>query len=98
MPLMYPEWGDIWKGSSFESIPAIKHSDVWESMFFLHKETSRLQGTEEDKLRIFKIFALTKGLSENLGLNLLDECMKKMEVNWGRPYRYGTVDEGLKKG
>ena len=93
MPLMFPEWGDIWKGSTFESIPEVKCSDYWEGMLFLHREIAKLNGTETDKLGIYKIFALTKGLSLAMGLNLLQECSKKMEVNWGRPFRYGTVDE-----
>jgi len=28
MPLMFPEWGDIWKDSTFESIPEVKFVHV----------------------------------------------------------------------
>lgn len=93
MPLMFPEWGDIWSGSTFESVPEIKCTDYWEAMLLLHKEIAKLNGSETDKLTIYKIFALTKGLSITMGLNLLRQCLEKMEVNWGRPFRYGTVDE-----
>jgi NTP pyrophosphatase (non-canonical NTP hydrolase) len=93
IPLMYPQWGDIWKDSSFESIPEIGCSDPWEGLLNIHREISKLDGTDVDKLRVYRIFALTKGLSIKMGYNLQEECNKKMAVNWKRPYRYGTTGE-----
>ncbi|QNO16257.1 hypothetical protein HYG86_16510 [Alkalicella caledoniensis] len=93
MPLMFPEWGDIWKETTFESIPEVRFQDPWEAMMNLHKEISLLRGVQTDKVGIFKIFAMVKGLSSIMQINLYAECINKMEVNWGRPFRYGTVDE-----
>ncbi|SHJ63819.1 hypothetical protein SAMN02745227_00294 [Anaerobranca californiensis DSM 14826] len=94
IPIMYPHWGDIWKGSTFADIPEIKCNDLWEGMLNIHREISKLNGTDSDKLGVYKIFALTKGLSIYLGLDLNKECIKKMEFNWKRPYQYGTAKEG----
>lgn len=93
MPLMFPEWGDIWKETTFQSIPEVRFKEPWEAMMNLHRETALLDGSDTDKLRIYKIFAMTKGISVIMGLNLRKECINKMETNWGRPYRYGTTDE-----